>query len=382
MKKILYVINADWYFKLHWLERAVYFQSKGYEVNVAMPIVDTAISKVLVEAGIKLHHLPIQRTSMSVLNELKLLFKLNSIIRSVKPSLVHSVTIKPNLYSTMLCRFKKVPLISTYPGLGTLGVSKKVKYSISRKFIFFLLRIFSRKQNNYAFFENNEDLNLFKVNNVLPASRLERVFGAGINLDYFSFSTTNSERGEIVVLFASRLLKNKGLSLLFDAVKELHGNGVNIRLRIAGIFDHDSPFSYNQQDIDFMSRYPFVEWLGKRTDIKELIEGSSVVSLPTTYGEGVPRILIEACAVGRPIITTPLGGCRDICIDGFNGFLVEPNSTLEIISALKKFVQDESLVLEMGANGRELVESKFSNQSVFEQHFDMYKLLLNRGRDK
>ncbi|MBH0048913.1 glycosyltransferase family 4 protein [Pseudoalteromonas sp. SWYJZ19] len=380
MKKFLYVINADWYFDLHWVERALYFKDEGYEIHIAMPINDPLILDRLNQLGFSIHALPLERTSMSIFNELKILIKLKKIIMLVRPDLIHSVTIKPNLYSTILCRFNKIPLISTYPGLGTLGVSKKLKYTLSRKIIFSILRAFSSNQQNIAFFENDEDLSLFCDKKVIPTSRLERVFGAGINLESFSFSPSYRENSEgLNVFFASRLLKNKGLTLLFDSVKELNEQGVKVHLKIAGIFDSDSPFAYTAEEIDKMAIYPFVDWLGKRSDIKNLISESDVVCLPTTYGEGVPRILIESCAVGRPIITTPLGGCKDICLDGLNGFLVEPNSRQSISLALKKLALNHALINEYGFNGRKLVESKFSNQSVFEQHKDKYRFMLTEN---
>lgn len=379
--KILYIVNADWYFDLHWVERAIYFRDKGYEIHVAMPISDPCILRRLGSLCLSIHPIAIERTSMSIFNELKVLYDLRKIVSSVSPGLIHSVTIKPNLYATILCRFLKIPLVSTYAGLGTLGVSKNIKYKISRRVIFAVLKAFSWKQKNIAFFENDEDLNLLVEENVIPDSRSERVFGAGINLDYFSFSqnTRNNDSG-LNVLFASRLLKNKGLSLLFNSVKELREQGIKVNLRIAGILDPDSPFAYTIDEIETMAAYPFVEWLGKRNDIKNLICGCDVVCLPTTYGEGVPRILIEACAIGRPVVTTPLGGCKDICVNGVNGFLVEPDSKKSISLALKKLVADVSLIEKLGINGRKLVESKFSNQCVFEQHKNTYEVLLKERR--
>ncbi|WP_283709997.1 glycosyltransferase family 4 protein [Pseudoalteromonas prydzensis] len=381
MNKLLYIINVDWYFELHWVDRALYFQSRGYEIHVVMSVTENSIAAKLNKLGFFIHPLIINRTGMSIWNEFNTLRKLGAIVKEIEPNLIHSVTIKPNLYSTILCRFNKIPLISTYPGLGTLGVSKQLKYTLSRKVIFSMLRAFSSNQKNIAFFENDEDLSLFSKKKVISEDRLERVFGAGINLESFSFSPSKKEPPESLgIFFASRLLKNKGLTLLFDSVKELNEQGFKVNLKIAGIFDSDSPFAYTSEEIDEMAAYPFVDWLGKRSDIKNLISESDVVCLPTTYGEGVPRILIESCAVGRPIITTPLGGCKDICIDGFNGFLVDPNSSESISSALKKLALNYSLINEYGANGRELVESKFSNQSVFEQHKNKYEFMLTKSK--
>ncbi|TMP14476.1 glycosyltransferase family 1 protein [Pseudoalteromonas sp. S2721] len=381
MKSLLYIINADWYFDLHWLERAIFFKGIGYEIHVVMPVNEPEIIKKLETLGLYITVLPIERTSMSIINEIKILNRLNKLIKTVNPDIIHSVTIKPNLYSTILCRLNNIPLVSTYPGLGTLGVSKDLKYVISRKVIFSLIKVFSKKQSNVALFENEEDLQLFEDMKVIPKSRLIRVFGAGINLDSFSFSNIkNGNANSLNLLFASRLLKNKGLSLLFDSVKKLNNQGFNVRLKIAGIFDFDSPFAYTQDEIEEMASFDFVDWLGKRSDIKDLIANSDVVCLPTTYGEGVPRILIEACAVGRPIITTPLGGCKDICVDNYSGLLVEPDSVESIIKALKQLITNKDLKSELGQNGRKLVEDKFSNHSVFEQHREIYLTQLSKAK--
>lgn len=355
-------------------------RDNGYDVHIAMPVSDPVILERLNSLCFSIHPLTIERTSMSVISELKTLNKLRIIITTVAPDLIHSVTIKPNLYATILCGFMKIPLVSTYAGLGTLGVSKNPKYKFSRRIIFSFLRLFSRKQKNVAFFENEEDLKLLCDENIIPSNRAERVFGAGINLNYFLFTPRVKDLDSFNVFFASRLLKNKGLSLLFGAVKELYESGVEINLKIAGIFDFDSPFAYTAKEIEQMAAYPFVEWLGKRDDIKDLIVDCDVVCLPTTYGEGVPRILIEACAIGRPVITTALGGCKDICINDFNGFLVEPNSLHSISIALQKLVTDDSLINRFGANGRKLVESKFSNQIVFKQHKEKYEFILEEEK--
>lgn len=380
--KILYVINADWYFELHWLERAVFFKDIGYEVHIVMPVNEPEILKKLEELGFCITVLLIERTSMSIFNEIKVLISLHKLIKTVNPDIIHSVTIKPNLYSTILCRLNNIPLVSTYPGLGTLGVSKDFKYVLSRKVIFCLIKTFSKKQNNVALFENEEDLQLFEDMKVIPRNRLIRVFGAGINLDSFSFSNIKTGNvSSLTLLFASRLLKNKGLSLLFESVKQINNQGFNVRLKIAGIFDFDSPFAYTQDEVEEMASFDFVDWLGKRNDIKELITGADVVCLPTTYGEGVPRILIEACAVGRPIITTPLGGCKDICIDNYNGLLVDPDSVESITKALEKLLLNNELKSGLGKNGRKLVEDKFSNHSVFEQHREIYLTQLSGAKE-
>lgn len=377
MKKILYVINADWYFNLHWRDRAFFFKSAGYSVHVAMPINNIKLSEELTELGLIIHHWELARSSMSICQEVSSLISLNRIVSRVQPELIHSVTIKPNLYSIFLAKYKKIPIVSTFAGLGTLGVSNRLKFIVARKIVFNLISIFSQRQSNVALFENNDDLSLFRHERVLPDNKMIRVYGAGVDTDFYSYAPPGSSE-RLNVLFASRLLKNKGLSLLFNAIKRLDGEGHAISLTIAGIFDFDSPFSYTEQDIEFFAKQKFVEWLGKRDDIHELIKAADIVCLPTTYGEGVPRILIEACAVGRPIITTNLGGCKDICLHKNTGLLISPFSEDHIYDAILNLLNNRRLIHEYGLNGRKLVENIFSNEQLVRQHAEIYDGLLSK----
>lgn len=376
-QKILFVLNADWYFNLHWKERAINAKANGFDVHIAVPSCDPSISQGLGDFGITVHVFSMHRTSLGMISEFTTLFSLLNVVKSVSPHVVHSVTIKPNLYCTLICKVLKLRLVTTYAGLGTLKVSRVFKYRVARRLIFGLVKVFSFNLKSYALFENEEDLHFFNEKKLIESSRLIRVYGAGVNLDTYSYSAPLIKNKELRILFASRLLKEKGLLDLVDAVNLLKSEQFNIKLDVAGIFDLDSPFSFSEKDIEKMQLAGDINWLGKRDDIATLIAQSDLVALPTSYGEGVPRILIEACAIGRPILTTPLGGCKDICIENFNGFLVNPNNRDEIVEVLKFLYFNAEVISHYGRNGRNLVESKFSNASVFEQNISIYKKLLD-----
>ncbi|EHS1090431.1 glycosyltransferase family 4 protein [Vibrio cholerae] len=376
-KKILYVVNSDWYFNLHWKERAVNAIENGFAVHVALPSCDSSVASELDLLGITTHKFDMNRSSLNIIGEVCSVFSLNRVFNIVEPDIVHSVTIKPNLYSSVLCRLKKIKLLSTYAGLGTLKSSSTISYVIARFLIFNVIKWSSKKQFNIALFENEEDLDYFKINNILPNERLIRVFGAGVNLERYSYSSVSKLNSELNVLFASRLLKDKGLDCLIEAVKLLKKKGYKVNLYVAGIFDPDSPLSYTREQIRAFSDSGDIIWLGKRDDIPDLIQQSDVVALPTTYGEGIPRILIESCAVGRPIITTPLGGCKDICNDGINGYLVIPHNGESVASSLEKLILDPDNIDIMGKKGRELVEAYFSNESIFAQNISFYKKMVD-----
>ncbi len=374
--KFLYVLNADWYFSLHWFERALYMIELGYEVHLAVPVQSEIIKKDLESKGILVHDFQLDRTSTGVLKEIKSIIALRSILKEVKPDLVHSVTIKPNLYVAFLAVLDKFNYVSTYAGLGTLISSRAIKHRLVRFFVFKALKYFYKNAKNFILFENEDDMSFFQKNKISDHLRMERVFGAGVDCNKFAYSLPNKNYGELKVLFASRLLKSKGLDYAVSAVKNLRFEGLNIKLVVAGIVDNCSPLAYSKEELDVLVNERCVEWLGERKDVNFLIENSDVVVLPTTYGEGVPRILIEACAIGRPIITTAIGGCKDICIDSKNGFIVRPSSTDDIVTSLKFFAENPDSLISMGRFGRDLVENKFSNEKIFTSHISVYSKLL------
>jgi len=375
--RILYVVNADWYFELHWLDRALKSIKDGYVVCVALPICNPKIKERLELLGIEVVSFKLERTSINPLGEIFSILRMNRIIKEFKPNLIHSVTIKPNLYCALLSKLNGIPLVSTFPGLGTLRVSKSRKIKVIAKIIFSVIRYSSNNKKFLALFENEQDMSFFTSNNYVRARNAVRVYGAGVDTDKFRYVEPNQDHKELRVLFASRLLKNKGLEELVNACESLRLKGVCISLFVAGITDKDSPFSFSKSELDKLTNREVVNWLGKRDDIAELIASSDVVALPTSYGEGIPRILIEACAIGRPIITTELGGCKDICIDSKNGYIVPANNSIKLASALKKISENRNSIKDMGWKGRNIVMERFSNEHIFDQQSRLYHDMIN-----
>lgn len=375
MTHLVYVLNADWYFDLHWKERAVNASKNGFKVSVIVPNDNPNLCKELGKSNIDLFTYKMHRTSLSLFGELKSFRSLYKIIKRISPDIIHSVTIKPNLYCSVISMLLSISLVTTYAGLGMMKTSQMFKYKIVRLIVFFIIRFSSNDDRCTAMFENNQDLDFFSEKNILSNDKLIRVYGAGVNLESYFYSKPKKNESPFKILFASRLLKDKGLTELVDAVSILKSEGYSVVLNVAGIFDHYSPLAFSTDEILELENSDKISWLGKRDDIPRLISESDIVALPTVYGEGVPRILIEACSVGRPVIATDIGGCQDICIDGLTGFSVIPNSTDCIVAAVKRFILEPELIEKLGANGRQLVEDKFSNESVFEQHLAIYKNL-------
>jgi glycosyltransferase involved in cell wall biosynthesis len=378
LKRLLFVINADWYFSLHWIERAINAAENGYDVTIALPQCSSEIRELIESNGMRLHTFPMDRTSLGPLGEIRSLIKLKSIIKNISPDLIHSITIKPNLYCSILCSMLSIPLVCTYPGLGTLKVSNKVVHRLSRFFVFRIISFFSKKMKYKSLFENDQDIAFFRKNKFLQNNNLIRVFGAGVDVSKFKCSVKKHDNGPFKILFASRLLKNKGLEILVESCQILNNlDGMNVELVVAGITDSHSSFSLSPEEISKISSHKFVHWLGHRNDIPDLISVSDLVALPTEYGEGIPRILIEASAMGRPIVTTSSGGCRDICLNGITGYVINPKDKDALKAVIEKLYLSPIRRNEMGKMARKLVESKFSNEFIFKQNLEVYDSLLN-----
>lgn len=375
MGRLLYVVNADWYFELHWLDRALNSLKDGFEVYVAFPVCDNSIKENIESLGINVVDFKLSRSSVNPLDAFSSIVRLNRIIKGIKPDLIHSVTIKPNLYCSLLSKIHKTPLASTFAGLGTLRVSETKQHLLLSKVIFNTIKLFSTRTKYLALFENNEDMEFFINNNYSSRENSVRVYGAGVDTTKFSYCEPSIIREEFRVFFASRLLKNKGLEILVRACEKLKSKGINVILDVAGIVDNDSPFSFSKAELEHLLSSDVVNWLGKRDDIAELISNSDLVALPTSYGEGIPRILIEACAIGRPIVTTNLGGCKDICVDQVNGYIVPTNNEKSLLKALETLAENRNLLETMGLSGRNLVMEKFSNDHIFKQQQEIYKEL-------
>ena len=358
------------------MDRALHSLESGNSVYVVLPNCSEKIKKNIELSGINVISFKLNRTGTNPISEFFSVLELNKVINKIKPDLIHSVTIKPNLYCSLLSSINNIALISTFPGLGTLRVSTKKRHWMLSKIIFNSIKLFTNKTKYLALFENQEDMDFFTSHNYSRSSNSIRVFGAGVDTDKFMYKESRNNEDNFHVLFASRLLKNKGLELLVRACEELNSSGIKVTLSVAGIMDKDSPFSFSCEELDELLNSDIVNWLGQRDDIAKLIEDSDIVALPTSYGEGIPRILIESCAIGRPIVTTDLGGCKDICVDGFNGFIVAVGDNGSLLSALKKLALEPKLKEKMGTNGRQLVTKRFSNEHIFSQQDILYKKML------
>jgi len=372
-KVVAFVINVDWYFNLHWVERAEYFKSLGYSIHIVSNFSDKNIKNELLGNGYHCHHLDVKRKSINLFNELMSFNKLRKLLKDINPDLIHSITIKPNIYAGLLNRiFLYKPIIYSITGLGAVFSSSDYKFIILKHLITALYKLISTPQSHFIF-ENSEDSELFKLLGILKHSNGTVIKGAGIDLNRFKPSSP-PDNGSI--LFAARLLQDKGLSCLVEAKKLLKQRGCDLSLNVAGIIDNDVSSAIPLSQIEAWAKNGDISWLGNVKDMPNLISQNDVICLPTTYGEGVPRILIEAASCQRAIVTTDVAGCREIVSHDYNGYLAIPNDPNSLADYLQSLIVDRDKLVKFGENGRKKVEEEFSQEMVFEKTLNVYQMLL------
>ncbi|WP_370279669.1 glycosyltransferase family 4 protein [Pontibacterium sp.] len=369
-KKCLLVINVDWYFMLHWLDRANMLQSEGYEVHIAASFTEDKNKRHLVSLGFFCHDYPLDRKSFSFLKEIRSVYRLGRLVLALKPDIVHTITVKPNVYGGLLSRLLSIPLICSVTGLGALFSNSDSLSRLFRRFVIICYKLSSKTPNVRFIFENDEDRKLLAKLNAVPLTKSVTIRGAGVDVCEYSVSPPPNARS---VLFAARLLKSKGFYDLVEAKRLADDKGQPFNVLVAGIVDTDAHDCIPLDDVLEYDRLGLIRWLGRVEDMAALMRNVDLVVLPTSYGEGVPRILIEAASCGRPLVSCDVRGSRDIVVHESNGILVNTNSPADLYEAICNILNDPELARKYGINSRALVEREFSNDRVMSDTLRVYK---------
>ncbi len=371
-----YVINVDWYFNMHWLQRARAVKASGAAIHLVMGYTDRDIVDNLLAEGFICHQWDIDRRSMNPVLNLSRFFDLYRILKKIEPDLIHAVTIKPNIFAGLLSYLLKIPYVLSVTGTGIIFSGKSRRVKIARPFVRLLYKISRYNKTPRKFiFENREDREYFVSTGLCDDRDAVTILGAGVDTELFK-APAEKDSNTPIILFAGRLLWDKGLGDLVEAGRILRRRGVDFILQVAGIVDQATINSINRKVLEDWQREGLIQWLGTVKKMPKLISNANLVVLPTFYGEGVPRILIEAAACARPIIATDIAGCREIVDHGVNGLLVPARNTTALADAIASLLNDPELRKKMGSNGRQKAERCFSEQQVIAETISIYNELL------
>ena len=343
-----------------------------YEIHVLTPNLDNYQKELnyLSELGYYVHEIPLQRTGTNPLTDFSTLLSAYCLLRKIQPDVILSYTIKSVIYGTLAAWFANVPkrfvLIS---GLGYTfsEVEERDTRTSLQKFIHSLYTQALSKSDK-VFFQNPDDLNLFKKLGILkPNTPATVVNGSGVDINNFNiipFPTLSSGAIKPSFLLIARLLKDKGLIEYIEAARIIKSRYPETEFHLVGYID-ENPAAITQSQLDEWLESGVVNYWGRLNDVRPAIAASSVYVLPS-YREGTSRSVLEAMAMGRPIITTDAPGCRETVVDSRNGFLVPIKTVNELANAMEQFIKNPELIENMGKASRKLTEERFDVNKVNE----------------
>lgn len=371
MKKIFIVVNVDWFFLSHRKEIALAAQKEGYDVTIVTK--DTGKIQNIQSLGLKTINLPMNRSGQNIVEELKTCNFLYNLYRKEKPDVVHHVGLKTILWGTLAAKLAKVHgVVNAVSGLG-IFFSEDNK-SLTSKVLPKVLKFSHNRKNLGVIFQNNEDKTIFLNNGIIKENQAYMIKGSGVDLNQFNFTPEPTEE-KIKVLLTARMIIEKGIFILTDAAKILEKDYKNkVEFLLCGGLD-DNPKAIKEEELKAVCDGSYIQWLGYRTDVLDLLKKCHIVAFPSYYKEGLPKSLIEATAIGRPIITTNSIGCKETVVDGFNGYLIPIKDSRTLAEKLRTLFENRELRKSMGKNSRKLAEKDFSIHNVVERHLAIYKEL-------
>jgi glycosyltransferase involved in cell wall biosynthesis len=371
-RRVLFVVTADWYFCSHRLPLARAALARGDVVGVATSI--DQHGEAIAKAGIEAIDVSFRRRGVRPDRELGVLRELRAAMRRFRPDLVHNISMKPVIYGTLAARMEKVgAIVNTLTGLGYVFSSRDAMARMLRPLVEAGLRRVLATPRQHLVVQNPDDQRLLEADGIVPAGAMTLIRGSGVNTD--AFSVRPEAQGEPLVVFPARMLKQKGVGEMVAAARLLRDRGVKVRVALVGTPDPDNPSSVTEAQLKAWHAEGAVEWWGYRADMAEVLRQAHIVCLPSTYGEGVPKCLLEAAASGRAIVATDIPGCREAVRHGENGLLVPPRDPAALAEALESLLADAARRREMGERGRRLAVEEFSEQRVVAETLALYERL-------
>ncbi|GIB22060.1 glycosyltransferase family 4 protein [Vibrio cholerae] len=378
--KLMYFCNDLTFFLNHFSALLSRSLQQGYDVIVLSGGSNTKdINKVKEEYGARLIPINITRSGTRLLDEFKVILDVHRIIKKEKPEIVHLFTIKPCIYGGIVSRILGIKTtIGTVTGLGYTFSGMGWLSKLRSNFFVVLYRLAFGLGNGHVklVFENSDDRSYFIENHIINEDKTAKVWGAGVDLNLFfpaDFRTQSQEIiSEVTVMLPSRMLKDKGVLEFIEAAKIIKDIHIPIRMVLVGGVDPHNPASFTTEELNVYVEEGIVEWLGFKSDMPTQLRAADIVCLPS-YREGMPKVLLESMACGKPIITTNVPGCREVIVDGVHGFLIPARDGQSLADAIINISSSQQLMDSMGKSSRHRALQLFSDLDIAEQYINLYK---------
>jgi glycosyltransferase involved in cell wall biosynthesis len=376
-RRVLYVVNVGWFFLSHRLSLAREAMARGYEVHLACGIEQSWERKQIAAHGITLHELPLQRSSGSLINALRVMSQIATVVGRLQPAVVHLVALKVVLLGGLVTRrVSHRRIVAAFSGLGHIFTDEGVRARFARALVMPWFRLALRGESCVALFQNADDRAVFTSRGVVPERRTTLIRGVGVALDRFAPGEVPgvdaiTDPARPLVVLPARLLREKGVQEFAEAARRLIAAGHAAEFAIAGSPDPENPSSFSAAEISALEKDYGVHALGHVEDIAGLLSRASIVCLPS-YREGMPKALAEAAASGKPIVTTDVPGCRETVVHGVNGFLVPAKDAHALADAIEALLRDPELRRAMGVASRALAEERFDERALIARTLELY----------
>lgn len=334
--------------------------SEGYDVYISLPY-DEKVD-IMVNWGCKFINTQIDRRGMNPIVDLRLFVFYIKVLKEIKPDVVLTYTIKPNLYGGFACRLLKIPCINNVTGLGS-GFNKN---KILRTLLSIMYKI-SLKESKCVFFQNKVDMQTL-VGRRIVTGHYELIPGSGVNLQEFTYKEY-PEEDPLTFIFVGRIMKDKGIDEYLEAAKIIKNKYPFTQFNIVGFVENTQPQYY--EIIKEFQNKGYINYYGYQTDVRPFLEMAHCLIQPSHGGEGLSNVLLEAAAIGRVLIASNIPGCRETIDENINGYTFKPKSTNSLVEAIEKFInlsyKDKK---KMGFFSRKKVENEFNREIVVNAYME------------
>lgn len=362
MSKVLFLVNHDvviYNFRLELVERLL---QDGHKVVISSPYGERIDD--LLKLGCEYHEIEISRHGMNLIKELGLISTYKKLIQEIKPDIVFSYTVKPNIYGGIACAAQNVSCVANITGLGTVVENGGVK----RQLIVWLYKIGLRKAQK-VFFQNTENMQFFAEHSIAKGKH-ELLPGSGVNLERNCYEEYPKKNAKIEFLFIGRQMRDKGFGEFVEAAKRVKEKNKNIEFEAVGFCEPDY-----KDELKKLQAESYVSFLGQQRNVHQYIKKASAVILPS-YHEGMSNALLEAAASGRPVLASNIPGCRETFDEGISGFGFKPRDVDSLCDVIEKFIAlPYEKKVEMGRAGRAKMEKKFNRSIVVEKYMKEIKMI-------
>jgi len=381
--KLVFFVTEDWYFCSHRLPLARAARDAGFEVVVACRV--AAHGETIRAEGFKL--IPLKHFNRSIGNPLRELASLREIVRIYRretPDLIHQIAIKPALLGSLAARLAHLGkqgqprMVNMIAGLGSIFTSTSLKARLLRAPVKLAIRLLLNRADARVIVQNPEDGRLLIDGGLIDPARVALIKGSGVDLAHYAATPeppADAARPPVAVQ-VSRMIWDKGAGVLVEAARILRARGIALRVILAGSPDPENMATIPEAQLQAWHDEGIVEWRGFCDDVPKLWQESHIAVLPSWYGEGVPKSLLEAAAAARPMVAVDGPGLREVAVDGETGLLVPPRDAVALADALQRLVQDGALRRRLGSAARRRAEGHFGDATVVAATMALYRQLI------